>query len=78
MFQTINQQGTIADDNNISGHMEFEGVIPYSTSTPTDIQPTIQTVDADGTNRYFDLQGRLLNGKPDKGLYIENGKIINR
>ena len=78
MFQTINQQGTIADDNNISGHMEFEGVIPYSTSTPTDIQPTIRTVDADGTNRYFDLQGRLLNGKPDKGLYIENGKIINR
>jgi hypothetical protein len=37
-------------------------------------------VDADGTSRYFDLQGRLLNGKPLKGLYLNNsGKkvIIN-
>lgn len=35
--------------------------------------------DPDGTNRYFDLQGRMLNEKPEKGLYIENGKkVINR
>jgi hypothetical protein len=25
-------------------------------------------------NRYFDLQGRRLNGQPQKGLYIQNGK----
>ena len=43
-------------------------------SAPSGIQPIIRTIDADGTNRYFDLQGRMLNGKPDKGMFIENGK----
>ena len=42
----------------------------------TGIQPTLRTIDADGTSRYFDLQGRMLNGKPEKGLYIEDGKKI--
>ena len=37
---------------------------------------SVHTIDADGTHRYFDLQGRPLNGKPDKCLYIENGKKI--
>ena len=41
---------------------------------PTGIEPVIQTIETDGTSRYFDLQGRMLNGKPDKGVYIENGK----
>ena len=42
------------------------------------LNPIIQTIDADGTSRYFDLQGRMLNGKPDKGLYIKNGrKFVN-
>jgi hypothetical protein len=40
---------------------------------PTAI-PLIHTIDNDGTHNYFDLQGRRLNGKPDKGIYIENGK----
>jgi hypothetical protein len=35
---------------------------------------TFRTIDADGTSRYFDMQGRMLNAKPEKGLYIENGK----
>ena len=34
----------------------------------------IRTIDADGTERYFDLNGRLLSGKPQKGVYIHNGK----
>lgn len=38
------------------------------------VAPTIHTIDRDGTHNYFDLQGRRLNGKPDKGFYIENGK----
>ena len=39
---------------------------------------TIHTIDADGTERYFDLQGRPLNGKPKKGAYIRNGnKYVN-
>ena len=39
----------------------------------TDIQQ-IRTIDADGTERYFDLNGKLLPGKPQKGMYIHNGK----
>ena len=35
---------------------------------------TFRTDDADGTHRYFDLQGRQLSGRPSKGMYIENGK----
>jgi len=34
----------------------------------TGIGATFRTIDTDGTNRYFDLQGRMLNGKPEKGL----------
>ena len=47
-------------------------------SAPSGIQPIIRTIDADGTNRYFDLQGRMLKGRPEKGLFIENGKKIIR
>ena len=46
------------------------------TPTPTGIQPIIMTIEADGTSRYFDMQGRMLNGKPDKGLYIEDGRKV--
>ncbi len=42
-------------------------------STPTDIE-AIRTVDSNGDERYFDLQGRQLPGKPEKGIYIHNGK----
>lgn len=35
---------------------------------------TIRTMETDGSCRYYDLQGRQLNGKPDKGVYIINGK----
>ena len=79
MFQMIDQQGTSAGENVNSDNLDYEATIPYIDSETTDIQPTIRTIDADGTSRYFDLQGRLLNGKPVKGLYIENGKkVINR
>ena len=37
----------------------------------------IQTIDRDGTERWFDLNGRLLNGKPtQRGIYINNGKKV--
>ena len=78
LFQMSDQQGTSTGENVNYDNLDYEGNIPYG-STPTDIEPTIRTVDADGTSRYFDLQGRLLNGKPDKGLFIENGKkAVNR
>ena len=37
---------------------------------------TIRTIDADGTERYYDLYGRELPGKPESGIYIHNGKKI--
>ncbi|MBO7115744.1 MAG: leucine-rich repeat domain-containing protein [Prevotella sp.] len=40
----------------------------------TPIQNTvIRTTDKDGTQYYYDLNGRRLNGKPQRGLYIYNG-----
>ena len=37
----------------------------------------IQTTDLDGTERYYDLNGRPINGKPtQRGIYIMNGKKI--
>ena len=57
----------------------YEGDVDYEGTM--DIQPTIHTIDADGTDTYYDLQGRRIsNGqKPTaKGIYINNGnKIIN-
>lgn len=41
--------------------------------TPTDVT-VIRAVDRDGDDRYFDLNGRLLPGKPDNGIYIHNGE----
>jgi hypothetical protein len=76
LFQSIDQQGTSSGKDVSFDNLRFEGVIPYIGSTPTGVQPTIVAIDADGTCRYFNLQGRQLNGKPDKGLYIENGKKV--
>ena len=42
----------------------------------TGIEATFRTIDTRGTNRYFDLQGRMLNGKPEKGLPPERSKLL--
>ena len=76
MMEKLNQQSTNAGENGTNEEMDYEGDIPFTASAPSGIQPTICTIDANGTSRYFDLQGRMLNGKPDKGIYIENGKKI--
>lgn len=53
----------------------FDGDIPdYDDETA--IRPVIHTIDSDGTDRYYDLQGRPLNGKPNKGIYIYKGKKV--
>ena len=42
----------------------------------TDID-TIETIDEDGTHRYYDLNGRELPGKPaQRGIYIMDGKKV--
>ena len=41
----------------------------------TGIAPVIHTINLDGTERWFDLNGRQLSGKPtQKGVYIHRGK----
>lgn len=41
----------------------------------TGIAPVIHTIDRDGTERWFDMNGRQLSGKPTKkGIYINKGK----
>ena len=79
LFQMIEEEGTSAGENIDYNNTGYEGNIPFTDGDATAIEPTIVTIDADGTCRYFDLQGRLLEGKPDKGLYIKNGKkVANR
>ena len=46
-------------------------------SIPTDID-TLTTIDEDGTEHYYDLQGRELPGKPARGVYIKNGKKFTK
>ena len=55
----------------------------FVSSDETGIQPTIHTIDTDGTNTFYDLQGRKLGDKKPtrKGGYIKttaegNGKIV--
>ena len=76
MFQVSDQQGTSTGENVNYDNLGFEAIIPYTDNTPTDIQTTLRAIDADGKSLYFDLQGRLLNGKPQNGIYILNGKKI--
>lgn len=45
----------------------------------TGINPVIHTIDLDGSERIYDLQGRKLTAKPKNGGYIMNGKkYINK
>jgi hypothetical protein len=57
----------------------FEGDNPDIDET-TGISPVIRTIDADGISRYYDMQGRPLQNKPnEKGVYIENHrKVVNK
>ena len=79
-FHTLFSNASVANVSDASVpdalNILYDADIPTPTATPTGIQPTIRTIEADGTSRYFDIQGRLLNGKPDKGLFIENGKKV--
>ena len=37
---------------------------------------TIETIDRNGNSRYYDLQGREIDGSSAKGLVIKNGKKV--
>lgn len=70
---------TGAADQEETGEIEtfpagsFEGDL-FEGDEATGIIPVIRTIEADGSSRYFDLQGRQLSEKPVKGIYIKDGK----
>jgi hypothetical protein len=62
-------------------------VIPFSAKktnrhekragTASILPPVIHTIDRDGTERWFDLNGRQLSGKPtQEGIYINKGNKV--
>ena len=77
VFKTIFQPSNSTSVDALES-VVFHGDIPMTTTTGIESY-SIQTIDADGATRYFDLQGRLLNDKPVKGLYIkDNKKVFDR
>jgi hypothetical protein len=67
-------QATDASANARSLAMMFSGSYnPDEGSGTTAIEPVVRTIDADGTERVFDLSGRRIDGA-QKGIYIQNGK----
>lgn len=50
---------------------------PGEGSGPNTIGPVVRTIDADGTQRVFDLSGRPINGNV-KGIVIRNGLKVVR
>jgi hypothetical protein len=77
----VRQRAALEDD----GITDFPADAYYSDidfeveDDATAIRPTIHTIDLDGTERIYDLNGRPLNSKPNKGVYIKNGKkFINK
>ncbi|MBR6187510.1 MAG: hypothetical protein IKQ59_00905 [Prevotella sp.] len=84
VFRTLFSNAGVANvsDSNVpdASSILYEADIPTPESISVGIQPTIITIDSDGTSRYFDLQGRkienskFVNSKWNKGLFIENGK----
>ena len=75
LFQNVDQQGTSTGENISFDDLNYEPVIPFIEDATTDIEPTIVTIEADGTSRYFDLQGRQLTCAPVKGFFIHEGKV---
>ena len=53
----------------------FDADIKTDFNSATDIS-VIRTVDNDGTQQIFDLQGRLLESKPATGVYVVDGKKL--
>lgn len=50
--------------------------LDMATPTPTE-KVVVRTTDSDGTDTYYDLNGRRLNQKPQQGMYIHNGIVYN-
>ncbi len=77
-FYFDEDQGCICDER-FYGDPVYQDVIEIKTTFPTSItQPDVLS---DATSQHqdqslYDLQGRRLNGKPQKGVFIQNGKRV--
>lgn len=69
--------GTVSDGNVPDAfNILYNPDIPTPSPDVSGVELIIQTIEADGTHRYFDLLGRPLNHKPEQGIYIDNGKKV--
>ena len=68
----LDANGEEEEDRSLPAPASYQG---DNDGEATGIAPVIRTIDLDGTERWFDLSGRQLNGKPTKkGVYIYKGK----
>ena len=72
-IQTENGEEVGGIQNFPADEFESDGDIPDDTDGIHSVALDIKDSDV-----YYDLQGRRLNGKPNKGIYIYNGKKIIR
>ena len=68
-------QATTPDAASSLATMFSDSYTPGEGSDPVAIEPVIRTIDADGTERVFDLSGRRIDGNM-KGIVIRNGKKV--
>lgn len=61
----------IISDNTLGNNFSFQMI----EDDPDGIQ-YIETLEEDGTATYYDLSGRRLPGKPNKGVYIKDNKKV--
>ena len=76
MFSNVGSESVSGGSTYDSLNMIYVADIPTPSSITDIAATTIQTIETDGTSRYFDLQGRILNGKPDKGVYIVGDRKV--
>ena len=68
----LDANGEEEEDRSLPAPNSYQG---DNDGEATGIAPVIHTIDRDGTERWFDLNGRQLKGKPTKkGVYIHRGK----
>ena len=68
----LDANGEEEEDRSLPAPESYQG---DNDGEATAIAPVIRTIDRDGTERWFDLNGRQLSGKPTKkGVYIHRGK----
>ena len=68
----LDANGEEEEDRSLPAPESYQG---DNDGEATGIAPVIHTIDLDGTERWFDLSGCQLSGKPTKkGVYIHRGK----